>query len=144
MRPVPPPTLFARDIRRIHCVGIGGMGMAPLAIYLSQLGFVVTGEDDAMTDEGRAVLGKERISLASIPADAELVVYSSAIANNHEAYVAAAARDLPLVRRGELLAEVVRDKKLVAVCGSHGKTTTTAFLITALRRANFPAGYILG
>ena len=48
------------------------------------------------------------------------------------------------MRRGELLAEVVRDRKLVAVCGSHGKTTTTAMLITALRAANFPAGYVLG
>jgi UDP-N-acetylmuramate-alanine ligase len=56
MRPVPPPTLFARDIRRIHCVGIGGMGMAPLAIYLAQLGFAVSGEDDALTDEVRALL----------------------------------------------------------------------------------------
>lgn len=48
------------------------------------------------------------------------------------------------MRRGELLAEVTRDKKLVAVCGSHGRTTTTAMLITVLRQANFPAGYVLG
>jgi UDP-N-acetylmuramate--L-alanine ligase/UDP-N-acetylenolpyruvoylglucosamine reductase len=144
MRPAPLPTLFDRDIRRIHCVGIGGMGMAPLAVYLAQLGFRVTGEDDAMTEEVQAVLKKQEIPLTGIPADAELVVYSSAIAKNHEAYVAALTRDLPLVRRGELLAEVVRERKLVAICGSHGKTTTTAFLITALRRANFPAGYVLG
>jgi UDP-N-acetylenolpyruvoylglucosamine reductase len=51
---------------------------------------------------------------------------------------------LPLVRRGELLAEATRDRKLVAVCGSHGKTTTTAMLVTTLLAADFPAGYVLG
>jgi UDP-N-acetylenolpyruvoylglucosamine reductase len=92
----------------------------------------------------RALLTRERVAIGAIGKDCELVVYSSAIAKTHPAYLAASARQLPLVRRGELLAEVVRDKKLVAVCGSHGKTTTTAMLITGLRRANFPAGYVLG
>ncbi|MES2694900.1 MAG: Mur ligase domain-containing protein, partial [Verrucomicrobiota bacterium] len=144
MRPLGKPQLFGRDVHRIHCVGVGGMGVGPLAIYLAQLGFAVSGEDDGLTDEMRVLLTRERVALGSIPADCELVVYSSAIAKNHPAYLAAVARKLPLVRRGELLAEVVRDKKLVAVCGSHGKTTTTAMLVTALRVANFPAGYVLG
>ena len=56
----------------------------------------------------------------------------------------AAARGLPVVRRGELLAEVLRDRRLVAVVGAHGKTTTTAMLITALRRAGVPCGWLLG
>lgn len=144
MRTAPLLALFSREIRRIHCVGIGGMGMAPLAIYLAQCGYVVTGEDDAMAEEVRALLVRERVALSSIPSDAELVVHSTAIGKAHPAYLAAKARDLPLVRRGEMLAEVLREKKLVAICGSHGKTTTTALLIAALRRANFPAGYILG
>lgn len=120
------------------------MGMAPLAVYLAQTGFAVSGEDDGLTDDVRALLVREKIVLGSIPDDCDLVVYSSAIAKTHAAYVAAIGRELPLVRRGEMLAEVVRDKRLVAVCGSHGKTTTTALLITALRHANFPAGYVLG
>lgn len=120
------------------------MGMGPLAIYLAQSGFVVTGEDDALTPEVRALLKRERVVLASIPDDAELVVYSSAIRPTHLAWAAASTRALPLVRRGELLAEVTREKRLVAVCGSHGKTTTTAMLVTALREAGFPAGYIVG
>ena len=144
MRAPPLPTLFSNEVRRIHCVGIGGMGMAPLAIYLSQSGYAVSGEDDAMIEEVRSQLTRERVTICSIPVDADLVVYSSAIAKTHPAYLAAKGRDLPLVRRGEMLAEVVRDRKLVAICGSHGKTTTTALLVTALRRANFPAGYILG
>lgn len=138
------PKLFGREVTRVHCVGVAGMGLGPLAIYLAQVGFRVTGEDDALTEEMRALLTRERVTLAPIPGDCELVVYSSAIAKTHPAYLAAVARKLPLVRRGELLAEVVAAKKLVAICGSHGKTTTTAMLITALRRANFPAGYVLG
>ncbi|MEO7412269.1 MAG: UDP-N-acetylmuramate dehydrogenase [Opitutaceae bacterium] len=138
------PVLAGRKITRVHCVGVGGMGLGPLAVYLAQLGFEVTGEDDAVTDEMRNLLTRERVTLGSIPANCELVVYSSAIAKTHPAYRAALAREIPLLRRGELLAEVVRGKKLVAVCGSHGKTTTTAMLIAALRHASFPAGYVLG
>ena len=138
------PRLFGNEVQRIHCVGIGGMGTGPLAIYLAQLGFTVTGEDDGLTDGMRAQLARERIVIGPVPDDCELVVHSSAIAKSHPAFVAALARKLPLVRRGDLLAEVTREEKLVAVCGSHGKTTTTAMLITALRAANFPAGYVLG
>lgn len=120
------------------------MGVAPLAVYLAQIGFAVSGEDDAMTEDVRGLLTRERVAIGALPDACDLVVYSSAIAPAHPVYRAAAARGIPLVRRGEMLAEVARDKKLVAICGSHGKTTTTAMLITALRRANFPAGYVLG
>lgn len=121
--------------------------MGPLAIYLAQLGFTVSGEDDGMTDAMRLHLDREKITLThsgEIPAGCELLVCSSAISPQHPARVAADKKNLPLVRRGELLAEIVRDKKLVAVCGSHGKTTTCAMLVTVLRRANFSAGYVLG
>jgi UDP-N-acetylmuramate-alanine ligase len=144
MRPASLPLLFSREVRRIHCVGVGGMGVAPLAIYLRELGFAVSGEDDALTDDVRRQLDRAGVVVGALPEDCELVAYSSAIAASHPAHRAAAGRGLPLVRRGELLAEVVRGKKLVAVCGSHGKTTTTAMLVTALRAAGFPAGYVLG
>ncbi|MEO5960514.1 MAG: UDP-N-acetylmuramate dehydrogenase [Opitutaceae bacterium] len=144
MRLQAPPRLFGREVRRVHAVGVGGMGVGPLAIYLAQLGFLVSGEDDALTEEMRVVLQREGVEIRAIPADADLVMFSSAIAKNHPACVAAMKRALPLVRRGELLAEVTRGKKLVAICGSHGKTTTTAMLATILRRSNFPAGYVLG
>ena len=144
MRAAPLPRLFDREVSHIHCVGVAGMGVGPLAIYLAQLGFAVSGEDGALTEEMRALLTRERVALGGIPVECDLVVYSSAISKTHPAYAVAVARKLPLVRRGELLAEVAREKKLVAVCGSHGKTTTTALLISALRRANFSAGYVLG
>ncbi len=141
------PLLFGRAVSSIHCVGVAGMGVGPLAIYLVCRGFVVSGEDDAMTDVMRVQLERAGVHLTAtgdLPADCGLVVYSSAIAPTHPAVVAAKARGLPMVRRGELLAEVTRDQKLVAVCGSHGKTTTSAMLATALVRAGFPSGYVLG
>jgi len=144
MNPVPPPRLFERDVHRLHCVGVGGMGLGPLAIYLAELGFTVSGEDDALTETMRPQLERAGVRLTPLPDDCDLLVYSSAIAPTHPTRVAAGARKLPGVRRGELLAEAVRGKKLAAICGSHGKTTTTAMLITALRQANFPTGYVLG
>lgn len=144
MKSPPPSSLFGQAVARIHCVGVGGMGLGPLAVYLARLGYVVTGEDHALTAEMRGVLVQAGVTVAALPADAELVVCSSAIGPDHPVRAAAADRGLRLVRRGEMLAEVVREKKLVAVCGSHGKTSTTAMLITALRRAGFPAGHVLG
>ena len=147
MRRTVRPQIFSRDVTSIHCVGVSGMGMGPLAIYLAQLGFQVSGEDDAMTEVMRRHLERAQITQTTpggLPETCELVVCSSAISPQHPACVAAKAKQIPLVRRGELLAEIVRDKKLVAICGSHGKTTTSAMLATILRRANFPAGYVLG
>ena len=144
MRTSPLQQLFGRSVRRVHCLGVGGMGVAPLAIYLARSGWGVSGEDDALSPEVSALLAAAGVEVSPMPQKADLVVRSSAIPEDHPSFLAAAARGLPLVRRGELLAEVLRSKKLVAVCGSHGKTTTTAMLITALRRAGFPAGYVAG
>jgi len=144
MRPSPLPTLFGRAARRIHCLGVGGMGVAPLAIYLARSGWRVSGEDDALSPEVSLLLANAAVEVGPLPAECDLVVRSSAVPESHPSFAAAAARGLAPVRRGELLAEVLRDKKLVAVCGSHGKTTTTAMLVAALREAGFPSGYVAG
>jgi len=120
------------------------MGVAPLAIYLARSGWSVSGEDDGLSAEVAAQLAAAGVKVRPLPSDADLVVRSSAIPDSHPSFLAAAARGLPVVRRGEMLCEVTRGKKLVAVCGSHGKTTTTAMLITVLRHAGFPAGYVAG
>ena len=141
------PQLFGRTVTAVHCAGVGGMGLGPLAIYLAQRGFRVSGEDDGMVEAMQSQLVRAGVTITApgeIPADCQLVVFSSAISPRHPARVTAQARGLPMVRRGELLAEVTRDCKLVAVCGSHGKTTTTAMLVSALQAAGFPAGYVLG
>ena len=144
MRPPPLPDLFGRAVCRIHCLGVGGMGVAPLAIYLARAGWRVSGEDDALSREVSVLLAGAGIEVGPLPTGCDLVVRSSAIPDSHRSLTAALGRGLACVRRGELLAEVLRDKKLVAVCCSHGKTTTTAMLVAVLRGAGFPAGYIAG
>lgn len=143
----PLPELFGRPLRALHCVGVGGMGLGPLAIYAAGLGFAVSGSDDALSEPMRAWLFRAGVALTAadhVPAAAGLLVVSSAIPPAHPALVAAGARGLPVVRRGELLAELARHRRLVAVCGSHGKTTTTAMLVTALRAAGLAPGYVGG
>ncbi|HET7535474.1 MAG TPA: FAD-binding protein, partial [Candidatus Didemnitutus sp.] len=141
------PPVFGRATRQVHLLGAGGMGMTPLGLYLGQLGFVVSAEDDHWNPATRELLERANVTLTAVngtPDTAELVVYSPAVAATHPARQRAAARGLPQVRRGEMLAEVTRGKKLIAIVGSHGKTTTTAMLVTALSRANLDCGWVLG
>jgi UDP-N-acetylmuramate--alanine ligase len=143
MRPAPIPPLFGRDVNRIHCLGVGGMGVAPLAIYLARSGWRVSGQDDAPSPEVETLLAGAGVAIGPLPPECDLVVRSSAVPTSHPAYLAAQERGVACARRGELLAEVVRNKKLVAICGSHGKTTTTAMLVAAAAaRQAFPAGFI--
>lgn len=123
------------------------MGLGPLAIYAAELGFSVSGADDAPADAMRVWLERAGVALTSsdhIPEAAELLVVSSAIPSAHPALALAGKRGLQVVRRGEFLAELARHRRLVAVCGSHGKTTTTAMLVVALRAAGLAPGYVGG
>ena len=143
----PPPRLFDREIRSVHLVGVGGTGMAPLALCLRQAGFTVSGEDDALAPLVRPWLEQAGVIITppgGVPEPCDLLVRSSAIHADHPARVRAVERGVPQVRRGEMLAELLRDRKLVAIVGAHGKTTTTGMLITALHRAGFPCGWLLG
>ncbi len=147
IEPLQLPPLFGRPVRHCHLVGVGGAGMTPLAMLLAQRGWSVSGEDDGLTAAAQRWLEQTGVVLGPsgvVPAATDLLVYSSAIVAAHPARAAASARGLPQVRRGELLAELLRDRKLIAVVGAHGKTTTTGLLITALRRAGFGAGWLLG
>jgi UDP-N-acetylmuramate--L-alanine ligase/UDP-N-acetylenolpyruvoylglucosamine reductase len=142
-----PPAIFGQNFQRVHLLGAGGMGMAPLGLYLLQSGFQVSAEDDGWNPAVRELLERAGAGITAtgdLPDDAQLVVFSSAVAIAHASRRRATALALPQVRRGEMLAEVVKGKKLVAIAGSHGKTTTTAMLITALQRANFSCGWVLG
>jgi len=138
------PLIQGRQLSRVHCVGVGGMGVGPLAIYLAGLGFSVSGEDDAMNEAMRGHLVRAGVRIGGMDADCECVVCSSAINPSHPAAEAARQAGLPIVRRGELLGSLLSSRKLVAVCGAHGKTTTTGMLITALRQAGLHPGYLLG
>ncbi len=128
-------------------LGVCGMGMGPLAIYLRECGWDVAGWDDALQPPMSHFLEVAQVRLSrnfdekNPPA---LVGYSSAVKPENPLYALAQRHGVRLVRRGELLAECVRDRQLIAVCGSHGKTTTSGMLIQALLAAEVDAGYVLG
>jgi len=124
------------DIGTIHFVGIGGIGMSGIAEVMHQLGYKVQGSDVA---DGYVVekLRKEGIPVAighnaDNLGDAAVVVCSSAIKEGNPEMVAAAERRLPRVKRAEMLAELMRMQKTVAVAGTHGKTTTTSMVAALL------------
>ena len=124
------------DIGTIHFVGIGGIGMSGIAEVMHQLGYKVQGSDvaDSYVVEK---LRKAGISVAighstDNLGDAAVVVCSSAIKDNNPEIVAAAERRLPRVKRAEMLAELMRMQKTVAVAGTHGKTTTTSMIAALL------------
>ncbi|MFL6859221.1 MAG: UDP-N-acetylmuramate--L-alanine ligase [Sphingomicrobium sp.] len=124
------------DIGIIHFVGIGGIGMSGIAEVMHQLGYKVQGSDMA---DSYVV---EKLRKAGIPVaighspdnlgDAAVVVCSSAIKDGNPEMVAAAERRLPRVKRAEMLAELMRMQKTVAVAGTHGKTTTTSMIAALL------------
>jgi UDP-N-acetylmuramate--alanine ligase len=124
-----------RDIGPIHFVGIGGIGMSGIAEVLANLGYVVQGSDASesanvrrLREKGIAVaIGHDAAHLR----EAVVVVVSSAIRRDNPELVAARAARLPVVRRAEMLAELMRLKRCVAIAGTHGKTTTTS-LVAAL------------
>lgn len=127
---------FRTDIGVIHFVGIGGIGMSGIAEVMKNLGFAVQGSDVA---EGYVVQGLRDKGIevfigqaAENVANASVLVISTAIKRDNPEVVAAAARRVPIVRRAEMLAELMRLKSCVAVAGTHGKTTTTSMVAALL------------
>ncbi len=129
-------TKLPNDIGPIHFVGIGGIGMSGIAEVLLNLGYQVQGSDlkDSKITErlaslgGKIFIGQRAENLES----AEVVVISSAIKSGNPELDAARMAGLPVVRRAEMLAELMRMKSNVAIAGTHGKTTTTTMVATLL------------
>jgi UDP-N-acetylmuramate--alanine ligase len=126
----------AKDIGTIHFVGIGGIGMSGIAEVMHNLGYTVQGSDVA---EGYVIEGlRKRGITVSIGhdggnlGDAAVVVTSTAIRRGNPEVEAAYERRIPVVRRAEMLAELMRLKSTVAVAGTHGKTTTTSMVAALL------------
>ncbi|MDR2807151.1 MAG: UDP-N-acetylmuramate dehydrogenase [Puniceicoccales bacterium] len=122
-------------------LGIGGMGMAPLASYVRQQGHRVYGFDDALALPWERFLEAQQIVICEqFPQHSNGVIFSSAVKENHPWLRIARERNIPVIRRGYFLAKFCAQKKVVAITGSHGKTTTTAALID-----HWPTcSYILG
>ncbi len=128
-------------------LGVGGMGMAPLAIFLAQAGCAVSGWDDSLRDSMRALLESHGVRIeGAVPAsvDTEALVFSSAIQPSHILLESSRVAGRTVMRRGEMLARLAADYKLLAVAGSHGKTTTTGMLIHFLKQSGTRFNYVLG
>jgi UDP-N-acetylmuramate--alanine ligase len=136
------------DIGPIHFIGIGGIGMSGIAEVLINLGYTVQGSDASdsanvkrLRDRGASVaIGHSAENLGK----AEVVVVSTAIRRDNPEIVAARAKRLPVVRRAEMLAELMRLKSCVAIAGTHGKTTTTSMVAALLDAGGFDPTVING
>jgi UDP-N-acetylmuramate--alanine ligase len=135
-------------VTAFHLIGIGGIGMSAIARILVARGEEVSGSDVTVTPlieqlrrEGvRIAIGHEARNVGR----AHTVVVSSAIDRRNPEYVAATRRGIPVLHRGEMLARLLRGRRGIAVCGTHGKTTTTAMIHAVLRSGGIDAGLALG
>ncbi|MDJ0928662.1 MAG: UDP-N-acetylmuramate--L-alanine ligase [Gammaproteobacteria bacterium] len=137
-----------RKINRIHLVGIGGVGMGGIAEVLVNLGYQVQGSDlkeSAVTRRLRALgVAIEIGHRASNVGDADVVVVSSAIDPENPEIAAARDGRKPVVRRAEMLAELMRFRHAIAVSGTHGKTTTTSLVASVLAEAGEDPTFVIG
>lgn len=140
--------MFRGKVRQIHFVGIGGIGMSGIAEVLITLGYQVTGSDlresaavQRLRQLGAAVcIGHSAEQLGS----ADVLVRSTAVGEDNPEVRAAYEQGVPVIRRAEMLAELMRLKYGIAVAGSHGKTTTTSMLATALAAGDLDPTIVIG
>ncbi len=137
-----------RRVRNVHMVGIGGVGMAGIARVLLNLGYTVTGSDqkDSATTRSLAEMGATIYGghAAENVVDADVVVVSTAVAADNPEVVVAHERLVPVVRRAEMLAELMRFRYGIAVAGTHGKTTTTSLTAQCLADGALDPTFIVG
>jgi UDP-N-acetylmuramate--alanine ligase len=134
--------------RRVHFVGIGGIGMSGIAELLANLGYAVSGSDEkrsSVTDRLetlgiRVTYGHD----ASHVGDADVVVISSAVRPTNPEVGEAISRQIPVIPRAEMLAELMRLRFAIAVAGAHGKTTTTSMIALVVERAGLDPTAVIG
>lgn len=137
-----------RKVARVHFVGIGGSGMAGIAEVLLNLGYTVSGSD---TKESPAVLRLRQMGAqvrightAEAVSGVDVVVRSSAIGVENPEIKAALEQRTPVIRRAEMLAELMRFRFGIAIAGTHGKTTTTSLTATVLAAGDLDPTYVIG
>lgn len=135
---------------QVHFIGIGGIGMSGIAELLHQLGHKVTGSDLSENEQVKKLqkLGvqiqkghSEKVFENCRP---DVVVYSNAVKSNNPEWAYARAHQIPVIRRAEMLAELMRLKRGIAVAGSHGKTTTTGMVSSILKEAGKEPTIVIG
>ena len=139
---------FMKDLGTIHLIGIGGIGMSSIAEVLINLGYKITGSDIALNKNVQRLqelgvkiyIGENAKHLK----DASIVVISSAIKNNNVELNAAYVKRIPVIRRADMLAELMRFKKSIAIGGTHGKTTTTSLISAILDNAKYDPTVVNG
>ncbi len=137
-----------RRIRRLHFVGIGGAGMSGIAEVLMNQGYEITGSDlsaSVVTERLESLGAKVTIGhTANNVGGAHVVVVSSAIDKKNPEIEAAISQRIPIIRRAEMLAELMRYRHAIVIAGTHGKTTTTSLVATLLAQGNLDPTYVIG
>jgi UDP-N-acetylmuramate--alanine ligase len=139
--------MFGR-FKNIHFVGIGGVGMSGIAEVLINLGLNVSGSDvrDSDYTEHLKIIGA-RIFIghkAENIGNSDVIVWSTAITENNPELIEAKRKKIPIIRRAEMLAELMRLKKGIAIAGTHGKTTTTSLVSLILSKAELDPTIVIG
>jgi len=137
-----------KNIKKVHFVGIGGIGMSGIAEILINQGFEVSGSDRALSEVTDRLkdLGAE-VYEGHAPEnlkDADVLVYSSAVTTNNPEVAAAVKRNIPIIKRSEMLAETMRMKYGIGIAGTHGKTTTTSMVGLTLTEGGIDPTIIVG
>lgn len=137
-----------RRIRNIHFVGIGGAGMSGIAEVLLNQGYRISGSDIAESNTTRRLqrlgatvfIGHEAANVAQ----ADVVVVSTAIDKENPEIIAAIERRVPIIRRAEMLAELMRYRHAIVIAGTHGKTTTTSLIASLLAQGGLDPTFVIG
>jgi UDP-N-acetylmuramate--alanine ligase len=137
------------SIKKIHFVGIGGIGMSGIAEILIDQGFKVSGSDRAFSEvterlQSLGAIVYEGHRAENIANDVDTLVYSSAVGMENPEIIEAQRRKIPIVRRAEMLAEVMRLKYGIGIAGTHGKTTTTSMVSLVLMEGGLDPTVIVG
>lgn len=135
-------------VKRLHFVGIGGVGMAPIAEILLREGYTITGSDlsnNALTKRlialGATIYQEHK---AENLGESDVLVYSSAVQDSNPELKAAKEKHIPILQRAQMLAELMRFRVGIAVAGTHGKTTTTSILASLFMHADLDPSYVIG